>query len=126
MNFDEVSEFQKDVKALKKRVRTIESDIKRVKSRIEALYVVGDGMTVEEHAEFRKQFFASKKANLLSGSSDEIDVIKMRLDTDSDQFHTKLRLVFTAVRRGDKIHFIEIYSKSDKLREDARRIKKYI
>ena len=126
MNFDEVPEFQKDIRALKKRVRTITSDIERVKLRIEALYIVGDGMTVNEHAEFREQFFASKKATVLPGSIDGVEIIKMRLDTDTDQFRTKLRLVFVAIRQGNQIRFIEIYSKSDKPREDSRRIERYL
>jgi hypothetical protein len=124
MNFDETPEFQKDVKALRKRVRTLAADIERVKPRVAALYVLGDSMSAEELTEFRNQFFDGRKATILSGSTDEVEVIKMRLDTDTDQFRTKLRLVFVAIRRGNSVRFVEIYSKSDKLREDSRRIER--
>ncbi len=126
MNFEETAEFKKDVKALKKRVPTLIGDIKRVKPRIEALYIVGDGMTPDEHTEFRKQFFEGKKAAILPGSTQESEVIKLRLDTDTTQYRKKLRLVFVAVRTDDTVRFIEIYAKNDKTREDTKRYKSYL
>lgn len=124
MNFDETPEFKKDVKALKRRVPTIVSDIERVQPRISALYVEREDIDINL-AEFREQFFSSKKATRLPGSTDDIGIIKMRLDTDSDQYRTKLRLVFTAIRQDNKILFIELYSKSDKDHADQNRIKRY-
>ncbi len=127
MNFEEVPEFQKDVKSLKKRVKTLSSDISRVKTRIiKPLYIKGDGMSDEEHGEFRKLFFSGKKATLLSGSRDGLDIIKMRLDTDSYQFNTKLRLVCIVIKEGSTVKLIEVYSKSDKSSVDSRRVKKYL
>jgi hypothetical protein len=38
----------------------------------------------------------------------------------------KLRLVFVAIVNADTVTFIEIYSKNDKSREDAQRVKKYL
>lgn len=125
MIFDETLEFQKDVKALKKRVPTLQSDLARAKVRVESLYVPGDDMTEADLAEFRAQFFSGKIAAILPGSTPEAEIVKIRLDSDTDQYRSKLRLVFTAVKKGNEILLIELYSKNDKSREDAQRIKKY-
>ncbi len=122
MNFEQTPEFKKDIKALAKRVPTIQSDVKRVRSKVEALYIKSPEYNL---AEYRKQFFASKKAAILPGSTDEIEIIKMRLDTDSPQYRQKLRIVFVAIRQNDKILLVELYSKNNKSREDSSRIKKY-
>ena len=126
MNFDEAPEFTKDLKALKKRVPTLKADLARMKKRIESLYIVGDNMTKNDLQEFRTQFFSGEIATILPGSTEEIEVVKIRLDSDSEQYRGKLRLVFAAVKRGKNVLFVELYSKSDKNREDSVRIKKYI
>lgn len=126
MNFDESPEFKKDIKALKKRVPTLKSDLDRVRTRIESLYVLGDDMTEADLGEFRAQFFSGKVAAVLSKSMDGIEVVKIRLDSDTDQYRNKLRLVFTAVKRKDSVLFVELFSKNDNDREDPRRFKKYL
>ncbi len=126
MNFDETPEFIKDVKALNKRVPTLESDLARAKVRVESLYVLGDDMTEAELVEFRAQFFSGKVATILPGSTLEIEVVKVRLDSDTDQYRNKLRLVFTALKMGNQILLVEVFSKNDKNREDISRIKKYM
>lgn len=126
MNFDETIEFRKDVKTLKKRVPTLRDDLKRAKIRIESLYVLGDDMSEADLTEFRAQFFSGKIATILPGSTNDIEIVKVRLDSDTDQFRSKLRLVFTAIRTKNEILFVELYLKNDKSREDISRIKKYI
>ena len=125
MNFNESSEFTKDVKALKKRVPTLTSDLRRAKVRIKSLYVTGDNMTKADLSEFRKQFFSGKIATILPESTNEVEVIKMRLDTDTRQYKNKLRVVVVAIRKQNDVKFIELYSKNNKARENNRRIKKY-
>lgn len=121
MNFSESSEFFKDIKTLKKRVPTLVSDLDRAKVRIKSLYVAGDDMVEADLTEFRKQFFSGKVATILSGSTSEKEIVKMRLDTDTPQYKNKLRLVVMVTRKQNNVIFIEIYSKNDKSREDSRR-----
>lgn len=125
MNFDEAPEFKKDVKALKKRVPTLSDDLARARIRVESLYIAGDDMSDADLAEFRTQFFSGKVATILPGSTNDIEIIKIRLDSDTNQYRNKLRLVFTAVRTDKRVLFVEIYSKNDKDREDTARIKRY-
>lgn len=93
MNFDETAEFKKDVKALKKRVPTLQSDLKRACKLVESLYVRGDDMSEDDLREYKKLFFAGKNAAILERST-EYEVVKIRLDTDTNTFRNKLRLVF--------------------------------
>jgi len=125
MNYSETPEFKKDVKMLKKRVPTLVSDLDRIKARIDSLYVLGDDMTEAELTEYRKQFFSGKVAAVLPESSVEHEIIKVRLDSDTSQYRNKLRLIFIVIRNKDNIILVELYSKNDKNREDAKRIKKY-
>lgn len=122
MNYSYSPEFEKDLKALAKKVRTVVSDVERVKPRVEALYTPVDGADLHE---FRRLFFSSKKAEILT-SSDTAEVIKMRLDTDTVTMRDKLRLVFVAVKSGNDITFVELYAKNVKTREDPKRYKEYL
>lgn len=125
MNFDDAPEFAKDVKALGKRVKTLKSDIKRALPKLESLYIKPEALSDEQWVDYKKNFFDNKRATKLSGYSPQYEVIKIRLDTDTLQYKDKLRLVGVAIVNGDKITLVEVYSKNDKSREDARRIKKY-
>lgn len=120
MNYSRVPEFEKDVKALKKRVRSLEGDLERTKHLIEALY----GHPDTEQAEFKKRFLAGKKATILTKTG-AVEVVKMRLDTDTDSYRGKLRLVFAVAVNKAEVSFIELYSKNDKPREDQRRLRRY-
>lgn len=120
MNYSRVPEFEKDVKALKKRVRSLEGDLERTKHLIEALY----GHPDAEQAEFKKLFLAGKKATILTKTG-AVEVVKMRLDTDTDSYRGKLRLVFAVAVDKAEVSFIELYSKNDKPREDQRRLRRY-
>ena len=120
MNYSRVPEFEKDAKALKKRVRSLEGDLERAKHLIEALY----GRHDAEQTEFRKRFLAGKKATILTKTG-AVEVVKMRLDTDTDSYRGKLRLVFAVAVDRAEVSFIELYSKNDKPREDQRRLRRY-
>ena len=120
MNYSRVPEFEKDAKALKKRVRSLEGDLERAKHLIEALY----GRPDAEQAEFKKRFLAGKKATILTKTG-AVEVVKMRLDTDTDSYRGKLRLVFAVAVDRAEVSFIELYSKNDKPREDQRRLRRY-
>ena len=120
MNYSRVPEFEKDVKALKKRVRSLEGDLERAKHLIEVLYRRPDA----EQTEFKKLFLAGKKATILTKTG-VVEVVKMRLDTDTDSYRGKLRLVFAVAVDKAEVSFIELYSKNDKPREDQRRLRRY-
>lgn len=125
MNFDETAEFKKDVKALKKRVPTLRSDLKRACKLVESLYVCGDDMSEADMREYKKLFFAGKNAAILEQST-KYEVVKIRLDTDTNTYRNKLRLVFVAVITAGEVVLVELFSKNDKTREDLKRIKKVI
>lgn len=120
MNYSRVPEFEKDAKALKKRVRSLEGDLERAKHLIEVLYRHPDA----EQTEFKKLFLAGKKATILTKTG-VVEVVKMRLDTDTDSYRGKLRLVFAVAVDKAEVSFIELYSKNDKPREDQRRLRRY-
>ena len=120
MNYSRVPEFEKDVKALNKRVRSLEGDSERAKHLIEALY----GRHDAEQTEFKKRFLAGKKATILTKAG-VVEVVKMRLDTDTDSYRGKLRLVFAVAVDKAEVSFIELYSKNDKPREDQHRLRRY-
>lgn len=122
MNFSFTPDFKKDLKALSKKIHTLPLDVERVKPRVAALYTQIDSVDLDE---FRKLFFASKKASIIN-SVGEVEVIKMRLDTDTATYRNKLRLIFVAVKSDNDITFVELYSKSDKDREDQSRIRSYL
>ncbi len=120
MNYSRVPEFEKDVKALNKRVRSLEGDLERAKHLIETLY----GRHDAEQTEFKKRFLAGKKATILTKAG-VVEVVKMRLDTDTDSYRGKLRLVFAVAVDKAEVSFIELYSKNDKPREDQHRLRRY-
>jgi hypothetical protein len=122
MRFNESPEFQKDVKTLSKRVRTLKSDIARVCARIEPLYVPVKDVDI---VTYRGLFFDGKRATILHKTRTH-EVIKMRLDTDTRTNQGTLRLVFVAVISSGAVTFIEIFAKNDKSREDMQRVKKYL
>ncbi len=120
MNFKQTPEFQKDLKRLSKKWRSIEADIEYAKPRIESLYTDSDDIE-----EYRAAFFGGKRGVILHqlGAS---EVIKMRLDVAALGRNDKVRIIFIAVRSKDTITFIELYAKNDKEQQDQRRIKKYL
>lgn len=126
MNFDETPEFKKDVKAFGKRVPTLKNDVERVKPKLEALYVKPEGLDEEQWVEYKNNFFDNKRATKLKGYPPGLDVIKLRLDTDTLQYSGKLRLVCVMVVDANDMRLVEIYSKNDKVRENSARIKKYL
>lgn len=123
MNFEQSPEFQKDLKRLKKKWRSLEDDIEFVKPRIASLYMSRDDIDINQ---YRADLFAMKKAAILPGSTQDLEVIKMRLDVESLHSNSKVRIVFVAVRDKNNIIFIEMYAKNEKDREDKKRIKKYL
>ncbi len=126
MNFDESSEFGKDVKSFRKRVPTLKSDIERAKPKLESLYVQPEGLDEAQWVEYKNNFIDNKRATKLKGYPPDVDVIKLRLDTDTVQYKNKLRLMCVIVVANTTMTLIELYAKNDKDREDEKRIRKYL
>lgn len=123
MNFSQTPEFQKDVKRLSKKVKTLAGDLAAAERYIAPLYQkLAPDVDV---AEYRCSFFAGKRAAILPGSTDGVEIIKLRLDTNTPQYRQKLRMVCVAIVDDDSVTFIELYVKNDKSREDASRISRY-
>ena len=123
MNFSEAPEFQKDVKSLSKKWRSIPTDIEAAKRYVLPLYVeMAADVLIEE---YRRGFFTGKNATVLS-AGEGYEVVKMRLDVADLGRNDKVRIIFIALKTESGIHFIELYSKSDKEREDSKRIQKYL
>ncbi|HEV7951759.1 MAG TPA: hypothetical protein VGO98_00060 [Candidatus Saccharimonadales bacterium] len=125
MNFSSTPEFDKELKTLKKKWRSLPDDIDLVKKALPLLYKLQDDESGVELQLRRDQFFNNKRAAILQ-STDGKEVVKMRLDCASLGNKDAARLVFICIKSEDTITFTELYSKSDKNREDTARIKKYI
>lgn len=122
MIFSETPEFTKDVKRLSKKWRSIPDDINAAKKYITPLYVSqADDVEV---GVYRYDFFNGKRAAIIT--TDNAEVIKMRLDIANLGSDNKVRIIFVAMKTENSIQFIEMYAKNDKEREDQKRIKKYL
>ena len=123
MNFEQTPEFQKDLKRLSKKWRSIIRDVEFVKPRIESLYVAREDIDINQ---YRADMFATKKAAILSSGAGGVEVVKMRLDVADLGRSDKARIVFIAIRSDNEILFVELYAKNEKEREDPKRYKKYL
>ena len=121
MTFEETSEFQKELKALAKKWRSLPDDLEKLTRVVRLLYAPANGVTPEE---FRKGFFATKKAAVLQSVSETVEVVKIRLDCRSLGSKDMLRITY--IRSAKKVLLVEMYAKNDKSREDIVRIRKYL
>ncbi len=126
MNYSTSSEFDRELKTLSKKWRSLPNDFKPVKKSLPLLHTIQPDETDENIRMRRDQFFNNKRATILHMTKDGIEIVKMRLDCASLGSKDMLRLVFVYIMQGDTITFIELYSKNDKQREDQVRIKKYL
>lgn len=123
MNFEQTPEFKKDLKRLSKKWRSLPSDIKAAETHIVPLYQqLASEVTVED---YRKLFFASKKATILHTVGD-IEVVKMRLDCATLGTNKKTRIVFVAVKIKNTIHFVELFAKNNGERENEKRYARFM
>lgn len=123
LNFDEVPEFAKDLKALKKKWRSLPSDIDDAKLQIEALY--GTILQAEALKEFREGFFGTKRATILQAGGG-YEVVKMRLDCATLGSDKKTRLIFVVIVADNTVRLVELFAKNANEREDAKRLRRYL
>lgn len=109
MNFELLAEFQKDLKALLKKYRTLESDLAVVKK---VLTVFPD-----ERPPFSFR---------IEGLQIKCCVIKVRKiackSLKGKGVNSGLRLIYAWFEKEEKIIFIELYHKGEKESEDRERI----
>ena len=109
MTFDELSGFQKDLKGLLKKYRTLNEDMETVR---QVLEVVPD-----ERPPF------SFRIDNLGLETCVIKVKKMACKALKGRgVNSGLRLVYAWFEKEKKITFIELYHKNDKENEDRQRI----
>ncbi len=109
MNFDELSEFQKDLKLLLKKYRTLHDDLNIVKK---VLLIAPD-----ERPPF------SFRIDQLGIKTCVIKVRKIACKSLKGKgVNSGLRLVYAYFPDEQKITFVELYHKNDKDNEDRNRI----
>jgi hypothetical protein len=122
MNFEETTEFSREYKRFAKKWHSLPDDLADAKQAIEGLYIKQGNL---DTGIYRQMFFNGKNATILR-SSDDLEVVKMRLDCADLARKNSLRLIFIYIKTRSGIMLLELYSKSEKSREDVDRIKKYI
>lgn len=107
MKFKELPEFEKEFKKLRKKYKSLPSDLKLFK---EVLTKIPLGNS--------KHFSTISK-------NEDLYIIKARFFCKYLK-GSSLRIVYGYFKKEKMIQFIEIYYKGDKEREDLERIKKYL
>ncbi len=109
MIFEEIAEFQKDLKNLLKKYRTLNDDLEVVKKVLE--------VTPDEKPPF------SFRIDNLGVETCIIKVKKIACKTLKGKgVNSGLRLIYAHFPNQQKITFIELYHKNDKENEDKNRI----
>ena len=126
MNFSTSSEFDRELKRFSKSWPSLKADFNPVYKTLPLLYTIQDNETDFDLRLRRRNFFNNKRATLLHTIESGAEVAKMRLDCKSLGNKDVLRLVFVYIKKGETIEFIELYSKTEKSREDQQRIKSYL
>lgn len=107
MNFDELPEFQKELKRFAKKYKSLQDDLQEFRSVVSAV-PLGN----------------SKHFNVIT-QTDILYIIKARLFCRYLK-GTSLRIIYAYYIAASKIEFIEIYFKGEKENEDCERIKEYL
>jgi len=107
MNFEQTPEFSKELKQLKKKYRSLDDDLLAFE-KIVRQFPEGQG----------------KHFNVLTRRND-IAVIKGRLFCKSLQ-DSSLRVVYAFHQNSITFLFIELFQKSEKDREDGKRVENYL
>lgn len=119
--FDESPEFQKELKKLSKKWRSLPTDLLLAQKVITSLYISQPGVSSEL---LRSELFSGNKATLLR-SSNELEIVKMRLlckDLKSDKM---VRIIFIFIKNNNRVLLIEMYAHNEKNREDSYRMNRY-
>jgi hypothetical protein len=112
MNFSATNEFNKELKRYSKKYRSLTDDLEKFKT------LVGSSEALEA-----VQFFHGSQATKLQ-VSDAYTVVKARLDCADLGSKQLLRIIYIQNKR--MVLFVELFAKSERPREDTRRIQSYL
>lgn len=107
MNFNESMEFQKEIKRLGKKYKSLPNDLQEF-CNVVSVVPLGN----------------SKHFNVIT-QTENFYIIKARLFCRYLK-GTSLRIIYSYFEKNRKIEFIELYFKGDKENEDRERIKDYL
>ena len=107
MNFDELPEFQKEIKRLAKKYKSLPEDLQEFCNVVSVV-----------------PFGNSKHFNIMI-QTESLCIVKARLFCRYLK-GTSLRIIYSYFEQEQKIEFIELYFKGDKDNEDRERIKEYL
>lgn len=107
MNFDEHPKFKKEFKILAKKYKSLPKDLQQFKQ-VVSVVPLGN----------------SKHFNVITGT-DAIKIVKARFFCKYLK-GSSLRLIYAYFDKQQKIEFIEIYFKGDKVNENRQRIDDYL
>ena len=107
MNFDELPEFQKELKRLAKKYKSLPDDLQEFRNVVSAV-PLGN----------------SKHFNVIT-QTEVLHIVKARLFCRYLK-GTSLRIIYAYFEQTPHIEFIELYYKGDKENEDSCRIKEYL
>lgn len=110
MNFNYLDGFLRDLKKLKRKIPSLEGDLKNFEKFIPAV-----------DFDNNRRFITLK-----SDTEKGVRIIKTRLMVRSLKGSSKTRLVFSFCLYENSIDFVEIYLKNQKSREDSSRIESYL
>lgn len=109
MNFEELTEFKRDIKDLSKRYRSLQEDMEVVKKVLT--------VSPDERPPF------SFRINNLGIETCVIKVKKIACKALKGRgVNSGLRLIYALFEKEERIIFIEIFHKNDKANEDKQRI----
>lgn len=107
MKFNEINEFSKDFKRLSKKYKSLSDDLLEFKKVVSEIpFGVGKHSVILTATETVKIIKSRFFCRYLKGSS--------------------LRIIYAYCKNKQMIEFIELYSKSEKEREDRQRINDYL
>ena len=107
MNFDKLPEFQKELKRLGKKYKSLSNDLKEFCNVVSAV-PLGNS----------KHFNITTQTEILY-------IVKARLFCKYLK-GSSLRIIYSYFEQEQRIEFIEVYFKGDKKNENSQRIKEYL
>lgn len=107
MKFDELTEFKKDCKIFGKKFKSLTDDLKEFKNVVSAIAL------------------GNSKHFIIITKTKELYIVKARLFCKYLK-GSSLRVVYAYFEQEQKIVFIEVYFKGDKVNENHGRIKQYL
>ena len=117
ISYGNIKEFQKDLKKLLKKYRSLEEDLETVKRATIELFHIHK---IDNFSIFPIPGFCSKKVQICKIKKFACKALKGRGSKSG------IRVIYAFHIKSLRVNFIEIYFKGDKENEDRERIKGYL